>query len=54
MIEQSQNSGTAVEERRSQSDRRTHRHDELFQYAVNTGYFLEQRRGERRAAAVES
>lgn len=56
MTEQSQDAATAVQERRSRSDRRSHKHDELFTYAVSAGYFLELRKGERRnnAAPVEA
>ncbi len=53
MTEQSPNTVTAVEERRVKTDRRSHKHDELFQHAVTEGYFLELRKGERRSSSAE-
>ncbi len=53
MTEQGQSAAVAVQEKRSSSDRRSHKHDELFGYAVGVGYFVDHRKGERRRGVAQ-
>lgn len=45
--------GAVALNRRTGTDRRTHKHDELFRYAVSVNYFVELRKSDRRQPRVE-
>ncbi len=53
MTELNASTETAAREKRANADRRSHKHDDLFTYAVTAGYFIDLRKGERRQSVVQ-